>query len=244
MRNRKQIAVFWMLCLLSICLTASAAGAILQEPVVEPDTGLSTGQVTQWSCITFGAYPQTEIVPVPSSAVDDYAVQDGDFLVDPALYEQLAQAPWQENETEIGGVRYLRMNREGAVTSGSDRVEMYRWGEEEWHYFRYDPIRWRVLRLEEGKALLMADRLLDCQPYSTEAGPVTWDASAGDEYGNVFWITRTTGYTHANVVYVDESGYIYNRGILVTCPDAAVIPALILELNADVYDLAGTCTIQ
>ena len=63
------------------------------------------------------------------------------------------------------------------------------------------------------------------------------------ERGNVFWITRTTGYTHANVVYVDESGYMYNRGILVTCGDAAVIPALVLDLDSSVYEYAGTCTI-
>ncbi len=43
-------------------------------------------------------------------------------------------------------------------------------------------------------------------------------------------ITRTTGYTQANVVYVDESGYMYSRGILVTCKDAAVIPALVPDL--------------
>ena len=61
--------------------------------------------------------------------------------------------------------------------------------------------------------------------------------------GNVFWITRTTGYTHANVVYVDESGYMYNRGILVTCGDAAVIPALVLDLDSSAYEYAGTFTV-
>jgi hypothetical protein len=63
------------------------------------------------------------------------------------------------------------------------------------------------------------------------------------ERGNVFWITRTTGYTHDNVVYVDESGYMYNRGILVTCSDAAVIPALVLDLDSSVYEYAGVYTI-
>jgi len=63
------------------------------------------------------------------------------------------------------------------------------------------------------------------------------------ERGNVFWITRTTGYTHGNVVYVDESGYMYNRGILVTCADAAVIPALVLDLDSSVYEYAGICTV-
>lgn len=62
------------------------------------------------------------------------------------------------------------------------------------------------------------------------------------ERGNVFWITRTPGYTHANVVYVDESGYMYNRGILVTCRDTAVIPVLVLDLDSAVYEYAGVYT--
>ncbi len=56
-------------------------------------------------------------------------------------------------------------------------------------------------------------------------------------------MTRTTGYTRDNVVYVDESGYMYNRGILVTCADAAVIPALVLDLDSSAYEYAGTYTV-
>ena len=184
MKRTKRILVFPLLCLLILCLGVSAYAAeaslpawSLSEPVVVKDESLSTGQKTRWSCITFGSYPQTEIVSAPFSAVDTFAVQDGDILEDPALYEKLGRADWQENETEIDGVRYLRMSREDAVTSAPDRAGNYRWGEEEWHYFRFDPIRWRVLRLEDGKAFLMADKLLDCQPYHTEAGPVSWERS-------------------------------------------------------------------
>ena len=94
------------------------------EPVVEKDGSLSTGQVTEWACVTFGVYPQTEIVPAVSSAVDDYAVNEGDFLVDPALYKTLAEAEWQDGETEIGGVRYRRLAREGAVSAAADSPSM------------------------------------------------------------------------------------------------------------------------
>ena len=53
--------------------------------------------MTHWSCITFGSYPQTEIVASSFTAVDDYAVQEGDVLEDPGLYEKLAGAEWQDN---------------------------------------------------------------------------------------------------------------------------------------------------
>ena len=45
------------------------------------------------------------------------------------------------------------------------------------------------------------------------------------------------------MVYVNESGYMYNRGILVTCADAAVIPALVLDLDSSVYEYAGLYTV-
>ena len=162
---------------------AAAAEALpaenaLCEPSVEPDATLSTGFVTEWCCVTFGTYPQTEVVPAPSEAVDVYAVQEGDFLVDPELFNQLTGASWTDNETEIDGIRYLRMNRQDAANSASDSMGHYRWGsEDEYHYFRYDPIRWRIIALEDHQALLMADKLMDCQPYHTEEGPVTWKSS-------------------------------------------------------------------
>ena len=125
---KKRIAAgFLLLCLFALFVQASAfAEAVEQdlyeawiwEPSVKKDDSLSTGQATCWSCVTFGSYPQTEIVASAFDAVDDYAVQEGDVLEDPGLYEKLARAEWQDNRTEIGGVRYLRVNR-GETASGS-----------------------------------------------------------------------------------------------------------------------------
>ena len=134
--KKRITAVLLLLCLLLLSLRAPVLADALEqeswpdwiwEPVVEKDASLSTGQVTEWACVTFGAYPQTEIVPAASSAVDDYAVNEGDFLVDPALYEALARAEWQDDETEISGVRYRRLSREGAVTAAADSAGHYRW---------------------------------------------------------------------------------------------------------------------
>ena len=182
---RRLISLILALCAVTAlgALDVSAEPALSLPPFSEPytqrDDSLSTGLVTEWDCVTFGTYPQTEIVPAAFTAVDDYALAEGDVLEDPALYETLAQADWEGNETRIDGVRYLRMNRHDAAHSSPDSAGHYRWGaDDEWHYFRFDPIRWRVIGLEEDKAFLMADRLLDCMPYHPEAGPVTWETSA------------------------------------------------------------------
>ena len=151
----------------------------LAEPVVTEDDSLSTGIRTEWTCITFGAYPQTEVVGDEFSAVDDYAIQEGDVLKDPDLYQKLTEANWENNETVIDDSRYLRMGTEDTVNWSLDNEQHYRWGsKEEWHYFRYDPIRWRVADLEDdGSAFLIADRLLDCQPFNSKSGPVAWETS-------------------------------------------------------------------
>ena len=357
--KRRCTTVFLLLCLLVLSVRVSAfAEAVEQElyadwiwePLVEKDESLSTGQVTRWACITFGSYPQTEIIPTASVAVDDYAVQEGDFLEDPVLYERLTGAEWNNNETEIDGVRYLRMGREDAVSSAADSMGHYRWEEGvKWHYFRFDPIRWRVIGLENGAACLMADRLLDCQPYNEKDGAVSWEGStvrswlnsypaeendAGIDYrdkgfldmaftpeqqeailrtrvenrpnvrygtdcgkdtedfvfllsneevfgssgarngfyagnglddpakrfrstmyakcrgswwssvngymGNSFWFMRTNGYTQESVTYICDFGYIYERGTISTCEDAGILPAIWIDLDLAQAEPAGT----
>jgi len=364
--KRTQIMLILLICFICVFqvqlfgaeTNAESAGqkAFLKEPVVEKDDSVSTGQVTSWSCITFGTYPQTEIIPASSHAVDEYAVQKDDFVVNPDLYAGLQQADWNDDETEIDGIRYRRLSRDAAVSSSEESAGHYRWGQDdEWHYFRYDPVKWRVLEVRDGTALLLSDMAVDCEPFQTELKDISWEdctlrsylngygtdenissidfsgenhnfldmafspdeqdailrypvrnednyyfgtdcgdetsdkifipaeselfiydssvihgfsprdavadrarqfqptdyavwkgawsASQEDVQGNVFWITRTMGYTRQNVVYIDESGYMFNRGILATCPDAAVIPALILDLDSSVYGYVGTCTI-
>ena len=358
--KKRGIAGFLCLCLFVFFLQAFASAEALKQPLYEDwirepgvakDTALSTGQVTEWSCVTFGSYPQTEIVPAAFTAVDDYALQEGDCLEDPVLYEKLAGADWNNNETRIDGVRYLRMSRENAVNSAPDRAGHYRWESGvEWHYFRFDPIRWRIIGLDGGYACLMADRLLDCQPFNAKDGPVSWEKStvrswlnsypadeneAGIDYrgngfldmaftgaqqeailksevenrpnsmygtdcgrntedrvfllsndevfsspdaarngfyaasghddpakrfrstlyakcrgtwwssangymGNSFWFMRTNGYTRESVTYICDFGYIYQRGTIATCNDAGVLPALWIDLDLAQIEPAGT----
>ena len=349
--KKRIAAVFLILCLsvmparvfaLAEALAEDGYENWIWEPYVEKDDSLSTGQVTTWSCITFGSYPQTEIVAEAFTAVDDYAVQEEDYLVDPELYQKLDKAEWNGSQTEISGIRYLRISREDAVSSAADSVQHYRWEEKtRWHYFRFDPVRWRVIGLKDGAACLMADRLMDCQPYNVEEGAVSWESStvrswlnsypaeennAGIDYrgkgfldtaftaaeqkailrtrvenrpnelygtdcgndtedrvfllsnsevfssdtaarngfyagsgyddpakrfrsttyakckgswwssvngymGNSFWFMRTSGYTPESVTYICDFGYIYQRGTISTCEDAGILPAIWIDLN-------------
>ncbi len=292
-------------------------------------------KVTRWECILFGSYPANEVVSGNFSAVEDYALEEGDVIVDATLYTQLENAEWTDNDTEIGGQRYHRLNATDAVSYSGSRAQHYRWTDtESWHYFAYEPIKWRILKQTGDRALLLADRMPDTYPFNdtytdtswsasslrrwlnseflrraftdseietivetdvknaanyyfgTDCGPDTKDrvfilsesetfsSSLAVEYGFSnsdsgndparrfrstlyakcrgawwspvenyrgvsFWFMRSIGYTKANVVYVGESGDTYNRGIVVTCNDAAVLPAITLDLSRADYQKAA-----
>ena len=77
--------------------------------------------VTRWECILFGSYPANEVVSGSFSAVDDYALLDGDVITDATLYNKLEQAVWTDDDTEIDGKRYHRLNGAGADTCSTNR---------------------------------------------------------------------------------------------------------------------------
>ena len=291
-------------------------------------------KVTRWECILFGSYPANEVVSGSFNAVDDYALVEGDVITDASLYSQLEQAEWTDDNTEIGGKRYHRLNGAGAVSCSTNREQHDRWTDtEKWHYFAYAPIKWRILKQTGDKAVLLADRMPDTCPFNdsykdtswsdcslrqwlngeffrqafteqersaieetdvkndpnyyfgTDCGPDTKDrvfvlseseafssplaveygfsnSDSGNDparrfrstlyakcrgawwspvegyRGTSFWFMRSVGYTKANVVYVGESGDTYNRGIVVTCNDSAVLPAITLDLSKADYQPA------
>jgi hypothetical protein len=49
---------------------------------------------------------------------------------------------------------------------------------------------------------------------------------------------RTNGYTPSNITYVCDFGYLYNQGTAVTCDDAAVLPAITVDLAKASYQKA------
>ena len=124
-------------------------------------------KVTRWECILFGSYPANEVVSGNFSAVEDYALEEGDVIVDATLYTQLENAEWTNNDTEIGGQRYHRLNATDAMSYSGSRAQHYRWTDtESWHYFAYEPIKWRILKQTGDRALLLADRMPDTYPFN------------------------------------------------------------------------------
>ena len=80
-----------------------------------------------------------------------------------------------------------------------------------------------------------SDAIGDCgrrmKPTAYAAARGAWQSEEEETAGVGFWILRTNGYTEDNVVYVGEKGYLYNRGIPVTCPDAGIVPMIRVRLG-------------
>ena len=131
----------------------SAASVTLKDPVVSGDT-------TTWDCIWFGSYPQTEILPGNST------------------YTSLQNASgWDANEElTLNGVKYRRIKKSHATfSSNSGTTGYYNWSDSTtWHYFRYEPIKWRALEAG-GNMFLMADKAIDTKSHGSATLWVTSD---------------------------------------------------------------------
>lgn len=170
--------IFVILCRIPYIAAAETEFRI-HEPRIIPNDAFSTGQETVWSCIYFGRYPAAEVIKSGWDSVDDYAVRDDDVIRDDDLYMRLFEAEWSDDRVSLDGRNYIRINHEDAITAATDREQHYRWDDlDKWHYFAEEPIKWRILSLEDGKALLLSDRTLDCFPFNLSDEEVSWQTSS------------------------------------------------------------------
>lgn len=139
----------------------------ISNPRIVKDSSMEAGQKVTWDCVYFGSYPQSEITS-----------KDG------SIYNALKNATgWDENnDITIGRTKYRRLKREDATHYSSNEEGQYNWNGnyKTYHYFKYEPIKWRVLNRNGNDAFLLADVALDDQKYNTnyEDVDVTWETSS------------------------------------------------------------------
>ena len=155
----------------------------LSNPRIEKDDSMTAGQKVTWDCVWFGSYPQAEIVPSADdyTAVDKSMLRSGDIIEDSNLYNKLKNASgWDaNNDITTDGNKYRRIKKSDATyTSTSPESNYYNWPDSDtWHYFKYEPIKWRVLRVDGNQAFLLSDISLDDQQYNTVNESITWEIS-------------------------------------------------------------------
>ena len=161
---------------------AEATDVTLKNPRIVADKSMEAKQKVSWDCVYFGSYPQAEGIPsgVEYTALDAKLRRDGDVIVSDSVYSALQSASgWNDNnDITLNGVKYRRMKQEDATFASPNTCGCYDWSNStDYHYFKYEPIKWRVLRTDGNQALLLSDVALDDQKYHTERESVTWETS-------------------------------------------------------------------
>ena len=201
------------------------------EPV-SVDADSDGTKETVWSTFTYGSYPQSQVEDSNIIAQLDALSTDAWTSLENPYTNYLAKSnsayAGQHNlaYTTLNGDKYLRMSVYDTA-SGTTKQEngMYQWkSETAVHYFKYEPITWRVLSVNKdgSDALVIADKVLDSQPfnYSTKIvnnrKPSAWKYSTLRSYlngfdskENAYKANYATGYSFMDLAFSDvEQAYI------------------------------------
>lgn len=91
-------------------------------------------------------------------------------------------------------------------------------GKEKYHrakkcYFKYEPIKWRVIKCENGEALLLSDIVLDKQKYNKRLKKVTWEKSTLRKWLNKKFMNRAFSSSEQEAIrttkVINEDNYYY-----------------------------------
>lgn len=171
--------------------------------------------------VYYGSYPQREVVVDKSDCGTTGRgwATDDDCIVDATLYCKLLKATWDSNgDTEIDGVRYHKLTKSEATFTVSDNSLYFNWGEDDECFFRYDPIKWRVLDRDGDDLFVVADVALDDQQYHTSGDSITWEDSTirrwlnGTFYNRAFSSDEQSFIKTTDVVNNDNKNYGTNGG--------------------------------
>ena len=191
------------------------AAVLLRNPSVVSNSSMTSGQKVTYDCVWFGSYPQTEIVD-KASTCGSYGktwADTSDYEENSSLYASLVKATnWDSyGDTVISGRKYRRLKVEETTYSSfyaspddSEYDNYYTWASEgSYHYFRYEPIKWRVLNIDNNSAFLLADKGLDTQKYNAADTNTSWKTSTIRSWLNGYGASVnncSTDYTNKNFI--------------------------------------------
>lgn len=163
----------------------------LNNPIVGNNAESSSGQQTVWWTVTFGEYPQAEVIADVASykSIPKDILRRDDVIIDSQLYQTLVdEKNWSEKDTvHVYGKKYIRISSkdiQGKKTENANNY--YADNQQEYHYFAYQPIKWRVLEVKEDRLLLMSDKILDDMPYNQEQLATNWGTSTIRSWLNAY----------------------------------------------------------
>lgn len=159
------------------------AATTLKNPRIVEDSSMDAEQKVTWDCVWFGSYPQSEVVcETDSDAIANLETMNTNFGVEYSkvsenIWNSIVNASYDGNgDAKVGSTKYRRIKKGDATYATSGDRKQYNWKDEDaYHYFRYEPIKWRVLNVNGTDAFLLADKALDDQCYNNSNVSITWE---------------------------------------------------------------------
>lgn len=156
------------------------AATTLKNPRIVEDSSMDAGQKVTWDCVWFGSYPQSEVVCETDieriSELTGGAYDSQYVTVSSVQWDKITGAKYNNyGDATVGGVKYKRLSKTDADYATSGSSTDYKWGDDTVRYFRYEPIKWRVLNVNGTDAFLLADKALDEQRYNNSNVSITWE---------------------------------------------------------------------
>lgn len=174
-----------------LTVTKNGSSSFLDLPAAPEHycTGEDDGSdYTNWSYVYFGSYPQSE---VKGSALTSAIIG--------ASYDANGDA-W------VNGTKYRRISK-------SDTNNTDHFGSSAYRYFKWERIKWRVLKNVENTLFVMADIGIDCKDYHDSGGSATWESCTlrrwlnNDFYRTAFNSREQNAVLYRDVVNEDNSEY-------------------------------------
>ncbi|MDE5780471.1 MAG: hypothetical protein K2I03_03210 [Lachnospiraceae bacterium] len=177
----------------------------ISNPQIVKVADAQEGQNVKWDCVYFGSYPQTEVKKTDS----EYAVlqsvegwdKNGDIVI---------------NNNVVSGTKYRRMLKGDATYATSGDENYYNWEDDTtYHYFRYEPIKWRVLKTDGDSAMMLSDIVLDDREYNTEYEDTTWETSTIRSWLNGYNADMNQeGINYSSSNFIDSAFTIQERSAI------------------------------
>ena len=154
--------------------------------------------------INFGTYPNREIISNDILNDKDFNLIEGDYIVDDDLYSKLETSEWPSYKTysvvSIGDDKYLREKCDEHLDN-KDKYFHYSYNENEYHYFKIEPIVWRVLEDTNGVKTLMVDKAIDNVQFSDYLNEACYDDSSIR-----YWLNDDLNFFYLEGLTAEEKG--------------------------------------
>ncbi len=178
MRFKKSILFMTLVLVVALCISGGQVKAATVNPALEklhnPTHTCSTDVYEHkscWSCVYFGSYPQSVVTDTKlQDAIDAQLIANGSFA---------GKAKYVVGDCVVNGVKYRKI-RIGDTYNSSNFKKLYVTDEdnlaESYAYFRFDPIKWRVLKIDKAnnKMFIMANNALDTRGHG--GGDPWWES--------------------------------------------------------------------